>query len=95
MPGWAAIQLRSRVTKPVTTSWASSSRSVESEGDWPESLPSSSLSVWRWRLANRSIPYQKPPGWLATAGGAAGLEAKGQERIPRKTTMARRPGKYY
>jgi hypothetical protein len=40
-------------------------------------------------------PLPETPGWLATAGVAAGLEAKGQERIPRKTTFARRPGKYY
>jgi hypothetical protein len=50
-PGWAAIQSRSRVSYPVTSSWASSSRNVESDGDLPKSVPNSSLSVWRWRLA--------------------------------------------
>ena len=43
-PSWAAIQSRSRVSKPATSSWASSSRKVESEGDFPKSVPSSSLS---------------------------------------------------
>ena len=50
-PGWAAIQSRSRVSNPVTSSWASSSRNVESDGDLPKSVPSSSLSGWRCLLA--------------------------------------------
>jgi len=59
-PGWAAIQSRSRVSKPGTSSWASSSRNVESDGDLPKSVPSSSLNVWRCRLAKRSIPINEP-----------------------------------
>lgn len=43
---------------------------MESDGDLPKSVPSSSLSIWRWRyscgeacgLANRSIPTSEP--WL-------------------------------
>jgi hypothetical protein len=50
-PGWAAIRSRSRVSNPVTSSWARSSRNVESDGDLPKSLPSSSLSGWRCLLA--------------------------------------------
>ena len=55
-PVWAAVQSRRRVSKPATTSWARSRRNVESDGDLPKSVPRSSLSVWRWRLA-------KPHHW--------------------------------
>ncbi len=62
-PGWAAIQSRSRISKPGTSSWASSRRNVESDGDLPKSVLRSSWSVWRCRycfaeacgLPNRSI----------------------------------------
>lgn len=37
--------------KTGTSGWASTSRNVESEGDLPKSVPSSSLSVCRCRLA--------------------------------------------
>jgi hypothetical protein len=59
-PGWAAIQSRRSVSNPSTTSWASSSRNVESDGDLPQLVPSSPFSIWRWRLANRSIPTGEP-----------------------------------
>jgi hypothetical protein len=95
MPGWAAIQLRSRVTRPVTTSWPSKQpqRRVRRRlaGIGAQQLVERLAVVFGESLH----PLPETPGWLATAGGAAGLEAKGQERIPRKTTMARRPGNYY
>ena len=59
-PGWAAIQSRNRLSNPGTSNWASSSRNVESEGDLLKSVPRSSFSDWRWRLAKRSIPTSEP-----------------------------------
>jgi hypothetical protein len=52
--------LSSRHSKPGTSNCARSKRKVESDGDLPKSVPSSSLSVWRWSLANRSIPTSEP-----------------------------------
>jgi len=59
-PGWADIQSRSRVSKPGTSNWASSSRNVESDGDLPKSVSRSALSVWWCRLAKLSIPTSEP-----------------------------------
>jgi hypothetical protein len=82
-PGWAAIQSRSRVSKPGTSGWASSKRKVESDGDLPKSVPSTSLSVWRWRLANRSIPTREP--WpLRIAKIATSSIHHWGKRIPRR-----------
>lgn len=52
--------LSSRHSKPGTSNCARSKRKVESDGDLPKSVPRISLSVWRWRLGNRSIPTSEP-----------------------------------
>jgi hypothetical protein len=62
MPGWVAIQSRSKLSKPGTSNWASSSQKVESDGDFPKSVPNRSLSVRQWHLANRYITTHEP--WL-------------------------------
>ena len=49
-PCWAAIQLCSKVSIPGRSSWACSSWNVESEGDLPKLVCTSSLSVCRCRL---------------------------------------------
>jgi len=56
----AAIQLRSRLSKPRTSIWTNSSRNVESDGSWAKSVAWSWLRICRWCLANRSIPTREP-----------------------------------
>lgn len=59
-PGWAAIQPLRSASKASTSSCASSSRNMESEGVLPKSIPSNSLRACLCSFAKRSIPTREP-----------------------------------
>ena len=69
--------------KPGTSSCASSSQRVESDGDLPKSVSSSSLSVWSRRLANPVIPTSEP--WALKIARTATISIHNcEKRMPRR-----------
>ena len=87
-PGCAAIHCCNRDSKPSTSSWLSSQRKVESDGDLAMWVPSSALRVLRCRLANRSIPSKQP--WpLRIARIASSNIHQCGKRIPRPHAAVR------
>ena len=86
-PCWAAIHCCSRASKPSTSSYANSKRNVESDGGLAMWVPSSSLSVLRWRFAKRTIPSSEP--WLLSMARIANSSIHHcGRRIPRLTQQS-------